>query len=304
MDKDIRWDFEVSNKRKEVWNVELQMLIVVQKICRRYNLKYYAIAGTLLGAIRHKGFIPWDDDLDIAMPRKDYQKFLEYAKKELPSNCILQTPWTDEDYFQGHAKIRMKDTTAIRQIQWKDQFKFNQGIFIDIFPLDNIPDNALLRKIHRYITMRTINRINMGRYYYTNAEHTENDKKLHQKMKTKYHDDKAALKTLAFYDKWCAIFNRMNTKKWGMLSAFYYRDDIFSWDRKYFDDVIEMDFEDYKIACPSAYDAILTENYGDYMKPVKGSSQHGDIFFDTQKSYLFYIDKFDEYGSCDNNYIL
>lgn len=152
--------------------------------------------------------------------------------------------------------------------------------------------------------MRTINRINMGRYYYTNAEHTENDEKLHQKMKIKYHDDKAVLKTLAFYDKWCSVFNRRNTKKWGMLSAFYYRDDIFSWDRKYFDDVIEMNFEGYKIACPSAYDAILTENYGDYMKPVKGSSQHGDIFFDTHKSYLFYIDKFDEYGTCDDNYVL
>lgn len=304
MSEDIRWGFEVSEKRKEVWSIEIRMLFEVQKICKKHNLKYYAIAGTLLGAVRHKGFIPWDDDLDIAMPRNDYEKFLMYAVKELPSECKLQTPWTDIGYFQGHAKLRMDGTTAIRQIQWKEGYKFNQGIFIDVFPLDNIPDNPMLKRIHRYITMRTINRVNMGRYYYSNIEHNLNDKKLHQKMKRKYHDDRTVLKTLSRYDKWCSMFNGNNTKKWGMLSAFYYRDDIFSWDRKYFDETVELDFENVKITCPREWNAILTENYGDYMRPVKGTNQHGDIFFDTKKSYIYYIDRFEEYGIREDGYIL
>ena len=82
--------FKVTVERQKIWQIELEMLKLVDKICQKHNLHYSLVGGSLLGAVRHKGFIPWDDDIDIAMKRKDYEKFLKIAQKELPKKYFVQ----------------------------------------------------------------------------------------------------------------------------------------------------------------------------------------------------------------------
>lgn len=118
--------------------IMLDILKQVRTICEKHNIKYWIDAGTLLGCVREGGFIPWDDDLDIAMLREDYDKFKEIAQKELPEGYFFQTKETDQDYIHNFAKIR-KEGTLLIETGEKYPEKYHQGIFIDIFPFDYYP---------------------------------------------------------------------------------------------------------------------------------------------------------------------
>ena len=132
---------------REVQLIQLNMLLKVDEICRLNNIRYYLIGGSALGAVRHKGFIPWDDDVDIGMFRRDYDQFLDIADKFLDNKYFLQTNRTDPDYHGPYAKLRANNTTYIEKVSRSLGAKIHQGIFIDIFPLDNVPDKKLLLKL-------------------------------------------------------------------------------------------------------------------------------------------------------------
>ena len=131
----------------------LKIMDDVDRICRKHGLNYYLYGGTLLGAVRHGGFIPWDDDVDIVMPRADYQKFGEICKKELSDRYFWQTCFSDPAYPMLFAKIR-KNGTFVRERKW-DNRKMHKGIYVDILPLDEFPDNsfrgALILKIMSFL---------------------------------------------------------------------------------------------------------------------------------------------------------
>ena len=127
-------DFLVSSTRKKVWAIELELLLELDRVCKKHGLRYFLMCGTLLGAVRHKGFIPWDDDADVAMPRDDYEKLLQ-LHDEFKHPIFLQTPYTDSGFAVSHTCLRNSNTSAISPII-KYQ-KMNHGLFIDIFPLDH-----------------------------------------------------------------------------------------------------------------------------------------------------------------------
>ncbi len=121
---------------ERIHQVELEILGEIDRICRENDLHYYLFYGTLIGAIRHQGFIPWDEDLDVAMPRQDYERFLQIAPRALGEKFMLDDISTNPLYFNPFAKVRNKDTLfAIRSLQ---NYKGNQGLWIDIFPLDTV----------------------------------------------------------------------------------------------------------------------------------------------------------------------
>ena len=134
--EEIRSEYLVADSLKKIWDCELNLLKEFLRVCDKYQLKCWADSGTLLGAVRHKGFIPWDDDIDLVMFRDDYNKLLKVANKEFTYPYLYQTAYTDKGYIRGHAQLRDSRTTAILPMD-KGQ-KFNQGIFIDIFPLDGV----------------------------------------------------------------------------------------------------------------------------------------------------------------------
>lgn len=127
----------------------VEMLRILVDICDRHNLTYYLMHGALIGAIRHNGhMIPWDDDIDIAMPRESIKRLMKICKKELPENYFLQYEFNDKYYDNGFLRLRDKNTTAICTYEWdlllnEKNRLCNMGIFIDIYPMDNIPDNKV-----------------------------------------------------------------------------------------------------------------------------------------------------------------
>ncbi len=140
-----------EEKYRKIQLIELEMLNEVDRICKKHGIRYYLCGGTLLGAVRHSGFIPWDDDLDIFFPRKDYIKFAEIAPKELPDTMFYQDWHNEFDYPYNFAKIRMNGTKFCQnEIQ---HLNMHQGIFIDIFPLDSVPVNEKERT--KYLTKVT-----------------------------------------------------------------------------------------------------------------------------------------------------
>lgn len=127
----------MDSKLRQLQLCELEILDEFVRICEKHGLQYYLVGGTLLGAVRHQGFIPWDDDIDMAMPREDYDKFAVIAHEDLAPQYFYQCPETDPYYFLTYAKIR-KNGTEVYEERFKDA-KFHKGVFIDIFPLDFCP---------------------------------------------------------------------------------------------------------------------------------------------------------------------
>ena len=149
-----RCGYVVSAHMKKVWAVELDLLYQLQQVCEKYGIQYYGSGGTILGAERHKGMIPWDDDIDIMMLRDQYDLLCSHAD-EFEEPYFFQTFDTDEGYFRGHAQLRNSNTTGVLVDEAKKNVPFNQGIFIDIFPLDNIVRNRKLwakqmKRIEKY----------------------------------------------------------------------------------------------------------------------------------------------------------
>ena len=112
LQEEVDHDFLVDENRKKLWAVMLDMIAEFDKVCKKYGFSYYMIYGALLGAVRHKGFIPWDDDFDVAMPRNDYERFIRLSD-EFKHPYFLQTPYTDPGYYYSFAKIRNSNTTGV-----------------------------------------------------------------------------------------------------------------------------------------------------------------------------------------------
>lgn len=136
--EEIRNDYLITSEMKKLWSVQLDLLKKFDEVCKKHKLKYFAIGGTLLGAVRHSGYIPWDDDIDLGMMRNDYDRLIEVAETEFNHPYFLQSAYSDIDYANLHIKLRNSDTLCATKYDF--EFKYNKGVFIDIFPLDRIPD--------------------------------------------------------------------------------------------------------------------------------------------------------------------
>lgn len=128
--------------------IELELLVEFDRICRKYEIQYTLTGGTLLGAVRHGGFIPWDDDADVAMLREEYERFKKACQIELDSKFYFQDMRNTQGYRWGYGKLRKKGTLFLRENQ--EHMPYEQGVFIDIFPRDGVPDDYIMRKLHKF----------------------------------------------------------------------------------------------------------------------------------------------------------
>ena len=131
-----------------LWNEILKVYAEFARICAKHGLRHYAAYGTAIGAVRHKGFIPWDDDFDVVMPREDYEKFVAVAQTELPSWLTVLSRRLQADYYHVFNKVKVIDDSVVRKVQALSNLDLSEGIYIDIFPLDGAPNSFLGRQCY------------------------------------------------------------------------------------------------------------------------------------------------------------
>lgn len=149
-----------------VWDAAVEVYHEVARICKRHGLRYYMSDGNALGAMRHGGFIPWDDDFDLTMPRPDYDRFIQYAKTELPPNLKFVN-WENTPEFKMYfGKVQETSEEKVRALESKVGYRLSNGIFIDIFPLDGYPKSRIMRKVLRAhgLLLNLMARYRFGRF--------------------------------------------------------------------------------------------------------------------------------------------
>lgn len=288
--EEIRSGFLVTEKRKKVWAAELQMLEKFDEICQKHNLTYYAYYGTLLGAVRHQGFIPWDDDIDVVMFRDDYEKFQAIAPEEFKEPYFYQNTYTDRVMW-ALSKIRDSRTTAV-----EPQFRhlgssFHQGIFIDIFPFDNVKDGVnsqfeTIEQIQQLLWLSIVNpeaiikAMEEGQKLYLGTDFLINH--LRKNVQEKF-------KIFESFNRSCLE----QSKKVNYLIEEIYPDEVSckSVEKDWFHDIIYLPFEHLQIPAPAEYDKILTQCYGNYHQFVQGGSAHEDIMLEPDIPYKEYFMK-------------
>lgn len=286
-----QYGFWVDENRKKIWAVEIDLLLELDRVCKKYNLKYFLIFGSLLGAVRHKGFIPWDDDLDVAMLRQDYECLLQ-LKDEFKAPYFFQTPYTDTGYFYAHAKLRNSNTTALDKPFLYQ--KFNLGMFIDIVPIDNIVKDGGQE------TFQLIHKLIMDNSTYmrlTNPHLSERD----QKRVENYMGDEP----FATYEKIQQLARKYENEETEFVSIltaplYGYEKDVFYMED--FKEPIECKCEFFSSFIPNGYERILKTIYGDYMQlppREQRGNWHGNIVFNADVSYEKCLKEIME-----NNYVM
>jgi lipopolysaccharide cholinephosphotransferase len=271
-------DFLVTENRKKIWAIVLDLLIKFDEVCRMHSLRYFLAFGSLLGAVRHNGFIPWDDDIDVCMLRSDYDKLCE-LRDEFVNPYFLQLPGKDNDYWFTFAKLRNSNTSAVsRTFRYS---KFNQGIALDIFPLDNCKGDELETYFLAIRELILENSANMRRknpnpsksdiercscYPVSNPQDVndriESIARKYQNEETKY----VTCATMTIYQPRKVTFRRQDVTE-----------------------IIDADFYGYKISIPRNFRRILETTYGDYMQfpPIeKRGLWHDGAIFDPDIPYI------------------
>ena len=291
LDEETRCDHLVSKKTKEIWAVEIDLAQKLLEVCKKNNLKIYADYGTALGAVRHKGFIPWDDDMDFAMFRDDYEKLRKVASKEFKHPYYFEAGDDGEGFLvSGYAKLRNSNTTAIPKIDTKRNMKSCQGIFIDIYPIDNVPNNRLIFAIQKKM-LRASAIAACGFAFFSTKYFEPSNAIIRCSTKILYRlfkrPSKVLMKkSLALYIEIAKAFNKRKTTLLESLSV----SSIFKpRSRDCFDKIIEVPFEYIKLPISQNYDKSLKILYGNYMTFVKNASEHEGTFFDPNHPYTDYI---------------
>jgi lipopolysaccharide cholinephosphotransferase len=234
-----------------------------KRVCDENNLRYFMDYGTFLGAVRHKGFIPWDDDMDFCMPRADYEKFLEIAPSCLGENFALRTAKYERKYPYVYAKLNDKRTTVITPCERKCGLKF--GVFIDIFPLDNVPDGLKEREKFAKRCTRDLHIANLANMDLSERNYT-GFKKLISKFCWLFDGEKRLEK----FEKQLRRYNVLSTRDVSS-NVTYGKGAIHA--AKLFDESVEYAFEDTTFRGVKNYDEYLSTLYGDYMTPPPESKR-------------------------------
>lgn len=280
-----RCGYVVTEKMKRIWAAELGMVHRFAQVCERHGLRWYAMGGTLLGAVRHKGFIPWDDDIDLMMPREDYDRLLEIGPGEFGYPYFFQTPETERWFFRSHIQIRDSRTTgAIDQDRYRD---INRGIFMDVFPLDEVPTTAKELKHHRALMRRCRRKAHNITFRH---EHPSWIKRVRYALYEWLHLGLfTPAKAFRKINHIAAKYAGSGSDRVGHTSLSY-RDAVI-WNREDWAESVLLDFEMMKLPAPKGWDAVLRRHYGDYMQipENKNGTTHGNVTFDPDKPYTEYF---------------
>ena len=282
--EEVRCDYLVTEKMKMVWAVILDLYLEFARICDKYKLNYYGYGGTILGAIRHEGFIPWDDDLYVCMPRADYEKLIAIASEELSEPYLMQTPQTDPGYFKTIARLMNKKTTYASRAFLHSGMA--HGCILDILPLDDCNPETVeedMQKIKQsakrcseYLKRNDTDIMTPEQYDSWKQYMTDNPMKEWeniQQIATKWNDSNTDFYCMMVFVLPGGRYNKPVPKEWFLSSKI-------------------TKFESIEVKVPYDYESLLVSTYGDYMQlpPVeKRGTWHGNLILDPERPYTDYL---------------
>lgn len=264
----VREGHQISaDELKQIQQIQLELICEVNRICKKHNIRFNMVGGTMLGAIRHKGYIPWDDDADIGFLREEYEKFREVCKTELdPEKYYMQDLRDTEGYRWGYGKLRRKGTKFIRFGQ--EFMPYEQGIFIDLMPFDNIPDVFVSRKIHKLQCF-------IFRKIFWSVVGSRNEKKKGIRVLYKILSKIPERFIIDRYQKFIDKNSKKETKQVRILT-FPTPKKIDGYKREWYEDLQNYKFETYEFPGAKDYDGYLKVKYKNYMElpPVEKRKVH------------------------------
>lgn len=269
----------MEEKLRPLQLIMLEILRVFDRFCREHDLKYSLYAGSLLGAVRHKAFIPWDDDLDVCMERSEYDRFITLWEQDPPAGYILQNKENTPAYWQSFSKIRKDHTTFLQEE--REAGKYHAGIFLDVFPLDRMPDGKLNRAIYKWHCMKyqlltrefvpskagTVTRLGSAAILASIPESRR---------------EKVRRKTLARITR----FNHRRDLEVAAIETMASLRKPFAPDM--LDNYVDLPFEDGEFMCFAGWHDHLRRKFGDYMQlpPVEERAwRHHPIIIDFDRNY-------------------
>lgn len=253
---------------KKLQDTELEILTEFDRICRKNGIKYSLTGGTLLGAVRHGGFIPWDDDADVSMLRCEYEKFKEAIKKDLDTeNFYFQDMKETPGYRWGYGKLRKKNTVFLREFQ--EHMPYEQGIFMDIFPRDGIPNNPIVRMFHKFscYCIRKILWSSVGRF---------SCKKLFWRIWFGFIYNLFGNRIYTLYELLVKWSNKYSSSYFVRALTFPVPRNFEGYKREWYDDYVDIEFAGKLFMAEKDYKTWLEQEFGNYMElpPIEKRKIH------------------------------
>lgn len=278
LEPETRCGYFISAEYKKLWSIEMECYQQIAQVCERHNLRFFVGGGTLLGAVRHQGFIPWDDDMDVFMPEDDYIQFLQWAPKEIKEPFFYQSYKSQPGYSPCMSRVRKSGTTAATQRDLRNiDNNYHFGVFTDVICLSSVAEKGIKRfcqmlKVRFYIKAITgfqkIQRLKAtGRF---------GAKSFFSRSVLAW----TLINRFLTYDEMCdrymKICSARDSSQYSLHMFLGRRIDKYTWPKEWWTGgAVMLPFEDIMVRCPKEYDKVLTRQFGNYREFQKGTALHG-----------------------------